>query len=152
MPLRRDLGCIVVVLREVNPSVTARYFVVGVQVLVVFVTELINPNQSSGLRVTDVLHLMPPLLDSYPTNIPHVSYDGDHRRCRRKVVFDYVWTFLLYLLSRKRKKYIQRKYRTFVGNKANHPATSIKVTYAEHNVATSGILTTHCNLRALATK
>lgn len=51
-----------------------------------------------------------------------------------------------------RKKYIQRKYRTFVGNKANHPATSIKVTYAEHNVATSGILTTHCNLRALATK
>jgi len=73
MPLRRHLRRIIVMLRKVNPSVATWNFVFGVQVLKVPVAELVTANQRAGFGITDVLHLMPPLLyarSTYISNIP----------------------------------------------------------------------------------
>jgi len=86
VPFRRDLGCAIIVLCKIHPSVTARNLLFPVQILEVAVPEsvqsfgiimtlrrvgsLINTNKPPRLRITNVLQLMKPLFDTHP---PHAA-------------------------------------------------------------------------------
>jgi len=78
MPIGRDLRRIIEVLRKINPSVTTWHFVVGVQVLKVPVTELVCSDEGASFGITNVLHLMPPLLYARSADISDVPSEGHH--------------------------------------------------------------------------
>jgi len=78
MPLRGHLRCVVVMLRKVNPSVAAWHFIFGVQVLKVPVAELISTDERASLGITDVLHLMPPLLYARSADISDIPNKRHH--------------------------------------------------------------------------
>lgn len=64
MPLGRHLGGVEVVLRVVDPSMSARNLLLGVQLLKVSVAELVSANKPPILGITNVGQLPEPLLKS----------------------------------------------------------------------------------------
>jgi len=70
VPFWWDLRSVVIMLGVVDPSVTARNFLLGVQIFEILIPELVLSDMLTILGITDIVGISPPLPQARPLDVP----------------------------------------------------------------------------------